>query len=68
MGKKQEKGKIQQLLFWSGLLLFCLVIFIFYIVKDTGKGKAERLEPSSMIVTEDTEKGDLDLPSGVVEE
>lgn len=81
---KRDRKKLIELFFWGILFLVCMAVSVFYMVRDTPEDMpAEQTDMELSVtegkdeytfieqMTEDMEpaaEGEMDLPSGVIEE
>lgn len=81
---KRDRKKLIELFFWGILFLVCMAVSVFYMVRDTPENMPAEQTDMELSVTEGTdeytfteqmtedmepaEEGEVDLPSGVIEE
>lgn len=81
---KRDRKKLIELFFWGILFLVCMAVSVFYMVRDTPENMLAEQTDMELSVTEGTdeytfteqmtedmelaEEGEMDLPSGVIEE
>lgn len=81
---KRDRKKLIELFFWGILFLVCMAVSVFYMVRDTPENMPAEQTDMELSVTEGTdeytfieqitedmepiEEGEMDLPSGVIEE
>lgn len=81
---KRDRKKLIELFFWGILFLVCMAVSVFYMVRDTPENMSAEQTDMELLVTEGTdeytfteqmtenmepvEEGEMDLPSGVIEE
>lgn len=81
---KRDRKKLIELFFWGILFLVCMAVSVFYMVRDTPVDMPAEQTDVELLVTEGmdeyasteqrtenmepAEEGEIDLPSGVVEE
>lgn len=81
---KRDRKKLIELFFWGILFLVCMAVSVFYMVRDTPENMPAEQTDMELSVTEGTdeytfieqitedmepaEEGEVDLPSGIIEE
>ena len=60
---KRDRKKLIGLFFWGILFLMCMAVSVFYMIRDTPENM-----PAGQMDMEPAEAGEMDLPSGVIEE
>lgn len=81
---KRDRKKLIELFFWGILFLVCMAVSVFYMVRDTPENMPAEQTDMELSVTEGmdeyafteqmtedmepAEEGEMDLPSGVIEE
>lgn len=81
---KRDRKKLIELFFWGILFLGCMAVSVFYMVRETPEHMPAEQTDMELSVTEGTdaytfteqmtedmepaEEGEVDLPSGIIEE